>query len=209
MKKITYRYTALSKQIWFYSGVLFLLLTSVVYILIEVYQVPGYYESQSLPLSLFANAIGIAVFILISLGHKVCYSEYDNEKIIYHNRLTRKNRTFFYENASSVIFDSKGVKFYDNDEDLVAKKKALFTVPFFRDGKIEPLSIDGFYKFMKQREEDLADPEKFKVYRTYKILPGYSRNWKYVSFAYACLAFLIMANCATPLAVIIGLIQSF
>lgn len=128
MKKITYRYTALSKQIWFYSGVLFLLLTSVVYILIEVYQVPGYYESQSLPLSLFANAIGIAVFILISLGHKVCYSEYDNEKIIYHNRLTRKNRTFFYENASSVIFDSKGVKFYDNDEDLVAKKKALFTV---------------------------------------------------------------------------------
>lgn len=209
MKKITYRYTALSKQVWFYSGIFYLVLNCLVSVLVEVYKVPGYYESQNLALALLANFVGMVFFFLISLGHHVCYSEYDDEKVVFRNRLTRKSRTFFYENATSVIFDNKGVKFYDNDEDLVAKKKALFSIPFFRDGKVEPLSIDGFYKFMKQREEDIDDPEKFKVYRTYKVLPGYSRNWKYVSFAYACLAFMIIVNCATPLAVIIGLIQSF
>lgn len=209
MKRIQYRYTAVSKQVWFYSGILYLLLSSFVSILVQVYKVPGYYETQNLLLSLTANIIGMAVFLLISFGHRVCYSEYDDEKVIYCNRLTRKRQTFYYRDATSVIFDNKGVKFYDNNEDLAAKKKPLFALPFFRDGKIEPISIDKFFKLMKQREEEIADSDKFKVYRTYKVLPGYSRNWKYVSFAYACLAFLLIINCATPLAVIIGLIQAF
>lgn len=209
MKKITYRPTALSKQFWFYFGVLYLVLTSVMSILIEVYKVPGFYEEQNLLLVLFANVIGMAFFILLSLGHHTCYSEYDDEKVIYHNRLTRKVITFYYKDATSIIFDKKGAKFYNNNDDLVNKKPPLFMVPFFRDGKIEAIPIDQFYKFMKAREEEIGDPEKFKVYRTYKVLPGYSGSWKYLSFAYACLAFLTLINCSSPAAVILGLMMSF
>lgn len=209
MKKITYQPTSLAKQVWFYSGVLYLLLTSLMSILIEVYKVPGFYEEQNLLLALAANIIGMVFFIMLSLGHRVCYSEYDDEKVVYHNRLTKKEITFYYKDATSVIFDKKGAKFYDNQEDLVNKKKPLFMIPFFRDGKIEPIPIDRFYKFMLEREAEINDAEKFKVYRTYKILPGYNRNWKYLSFAYACLAFLVIINCSKPLAVVLGLMMSF
>ena len=75
MKKIPYSYTALSKQVWFYSGVLYLLLSSTVSIMVEMYKIPGYYESQNIGITLLANAMGILFFILLSLGHLVCYSE--------------------------------------------------------------------------------------------------------------------------------------
>ena len=209
MKKITYQPTAIPKQVWFYAGVFYLILTSIMYILVEVYNVPEYAESQNLAVSLIANIIGMAFFVLLSLGHKACYTEYDDEKAIYHNRLTRKKITFYYKDATSVIFDKRGAKFYNNQEDLVNKKKPLFMIPFFRDGKIQAIPIDKFYRFMLEREAEIDNPEVFKVYRTYKVLPGYERNWKYVSFAYACLAFLVIINCSKPLAAILGLMMAF
>lgn len=59
MCKITYHYSALSKQAWFYAGILYLLLTSLVYILVAAYKVEGYYEQLNLPLILAANFIGM------------------------------------------------------------------------------------------------------------------------------------------------------
>lgn len=207
--RITYRPTALPKQLWFYGGVLYLILSSIMYIMIKVYNVPEYAENLNLAVALIANILGIVFFILLSFGHKVCYTDFDEEKAVYHNRLTRKEITFYYKDATSIIFDKRGAKFYDNQEDLVAKKKPLFMIPFFRDGKVNVLPLDAFYKLMKAREEEIADPEKFSVYRTYKVVPGYRGSWKYLSFAYACLAVLIYLNCAKPLAVILGLSAAF
>ena len=209
MEKITYQPTALPKQLWFYVGVLYLLLTSVMYIMIEVYDVPEFANSQNLALVLIANIIGMVFFVLLSLGHKVCYTEYYEEKAVYHNKLTRKEITFYYKDATSIIFDKRVAKFYNNNDDLVNKRKPLFMIPFFRDGKIKAIPIDRFYKSMLEREKEINNPEQFKVYRTYKVLPGYERNWKYLSFAYACLAFLSFINCSKPLAVILGLMMAF
>ncbi|HKM28361.1 MAG TPA: hypothetical protein VJY37_01620, partial [Anaerovoracaceae bacterium] len=72
MNKITYHYSALSKQTWFYAGVLYLMLSSIVSFLVEIYKVEGYYETQNLPMVMVANAIGMLVFILLSFGHYVC-----------------------------------------------------------------------------------------------------------------------------------------
>lgn len=209
MNRITYQPTALSKQVWFYGGVLYLILSTIMYIMIEVYQVPEFAENVNLTVALIANVLGIVFFILLSQGHKVCYTDFDEEKAVYHNRLTRKEITFYYKDATSIIFDKKGAKFYNSHEDLVSKKKPLFMIPFFRDGKVNVLPLDEFYKLMKKREEEIADTEKFSVYRTYKVVPGYSRNWKYISFAYACLALLVILNCSKPLAAIIGLMAAF
>lgn len=209
MRKITYHYSALSKQTWFYAGALYLLLMSIVYVLVTVYKVEGYYEELNLTVVLLANVIGIAFFILLSFGHFVCYAEYDEEKIIYHNRLLRREKTFYFKDARAVIFDKQGVKFYDNEQALVNKEKPLFYLPFFRDGKIEPIPINGLFKTLQAREAAHAEADDFKVYKTFKVLPGYGRRWKYLSFAYACLTLLVLMNCAKPLAVIIGLTKAF
>lgn len=229
MRKITYHYSALSKQTWFYSGILYLILTSLVYILVAAYRVEGYYESLNLPLILTSNLIGMVFFWLLSLGHLICYSEYDDEKITYKNRLLRTERTFFFKDAEAVIFDKKGVKFYASCQALVNKEKPDFYIPFFRDGKIEALQINAFFKAMKDREKAASEAEEgeingglengasgtvvgplsFKVYKTFKVLPGYGRKWKYLAFAYACLTLLVLMNCAKPLAVVIGLMQTF
>lgn len=219
MCKITYHYSALSKQAWFYAGILYLLLTSLVYILVAAYKVEGYYEQLNLPLILAANFIGMIFFFLLSLGHLVCYAEYDEEKIIYKNRLLRREKVFFFKDAKAVIFDKRGVKFYSDEQSLMNKEKPSFYLPFFRDGKIESLQINAFFKAMKDREARLAAAEdgsgniqpasRFKVYKTFKVLPGYGRKWKYVSFAYACLTLLVLLNCSQPLAIIMGLLQAF
>lgn len=86
---------------------------------------------------------------------------------------------------------------------------ALFFIPFFRDGKINVLEHKRFYDLLKEREAAIGDAERFVVYRSYKEVPGYSRKWKYVSFAYACLDVLLGLNCFTPIAVILGLLETF
>ena len=77
MQKITYRYSALSKQTWFYAGALYLALLSAVYILVAACRLEGYYERMNLTVNLLANGAGMAFFYLLSLGHNVCFSEYD------------------------------------------------------------------------------------------------------------------------------------
>ena len=62
---------------------------------------------------------------------------------------------------------------------------------------------------LKEREKTEGNPDNFVVYRSYKEVPGYSRKWKYVAFAYACLDVLLALNCFTPIAVIVGLMEAF
>ena len=73
MRKLTYHYSAVSKQTWFYSGILYLLLMSMVYILVVAYKVEGFYEDLNLTVALLANVAGMAFFYLLSLGHNVCF----------------------------------------------------------------------------------------------------------------------------------------
>ena len=140
MQKITYHYSALSKQTWFYSGILYLALLSAVYILVVAYRVEGFYEDLNLTMSLLANTAGMIFFYLLSLGHHVCYTEYDDEKITYKNRLLRKSRTFYYKDAEAVIFDRWGVKFYANRPWSI-KKNLTFMCRFSGTARLSPYSL--------------------------------------------------------------------
>ncbi len=209
MKKLTYTYTNVPKQLLFYICAFYLVLRSIMDIQIVVYQVEGYADKLNLPLELLINAIFFAFWLLLSNGHKVCYTEYNSETAIYRNRLTRAKKEFRFEDARAVFFDKRGIRFFAHKEDAADKKKAIFFIPLFRDGKINALEHKQFYDLLKEREAAIGDTERFVVYRSYKEVPGYSRKWKYVAFAYACLDVLLALNCFTPIAVIIGLMENF
>ena len=209
MKKLTYTYTNVPKQLLFYICAFYLVLRSIMDIQIVVYQVEGYADKLNLPLELLINAIFFAFWLLLSNGHKVCYTEYNSETAIYRNRLTRAKKEFRFEDARAVFFDKRGIRFFAHKEDAADKKKAIFFIPLFRDGKINALEHKQFYDLLKEREAAIGDTEHFVVYRSYKEVPGYSRKWKYVAFAYACLDVLLALNCFTPIAVIIGLMENF
>ena len=185
MNKLTYTYTNVPKQLLFYICAFYLVLRSIMDIQIVLYQVEGYADQINLPLELTV------------------------EKAIYHNRLLRTKKEFLFENARAVFFDKRGIRFFARKEDASDKRKALFFIPFFRDGKINVLEHKRFYDLLKEREAAIGDAERFVVYRSYKEVPGYSRKWKYVSFAYACLDVLLGLNCFTPIAVILGLLETF
>ena len=209
MNKLTYTYTNVPKQLLFYICAFYLVLRSIMDIQIVLYQVEGYADQISLPLELTVNALFFAFWLLLSNGHKLCYTEFNSEKAIYHNRLLRTKKEFLFENARAVFFDKRGIRFFARKEDASDKRKALFFIPFFRDGKINVLEHKRFYDLLKEREAAIGDAERFVVYRSYKEVPGYSRKWKYVSFAYACLDVLLGLNCFTPIDVILGLLETF
>ncbi len=209
MNKLTYTYTNVPKQLLFYICAFYLVLRSIMDIQIVLYQVEGYADQINLPLELTVNALFFAFWLLLSNGHKLCYTEFNSEKAIYHNRLLRTKKEFLFENARAVFFDKRGIRFFARKEDASDKRKALFFIPFFRDGKINVLEHKHFYDLLKEREAAIGDAERFVVYRSYKEVPGYSRKWKYVSFAYACLDVLLGLNCFTPIAVILGLLETF
>ncbi len=209
MKKLTYTYTNVPKQLFFYLCAFYLILRSIMDIQLVIYQVEGYADKLNLPLELLVNAVFFAFWLLLSNGHKVCYTEFNSEKAVYHNRLTRAKKEFHFEDAKAVFFDKRGIRFFARKEDAADKRKAIFFIPFFRDGKINAIEHKQFYDLLKEREAAIGDADRFVVYRSYKEIPGYGRKWKYVAFAYACLDVLLLLNCSTPLAIIVGLLETF
>lgn len=208
MNKITYHYSAISKQIWFYICAVYLLIWALVFTEIKIFHVEKYYDGLNLTTTLLFLFVGIAFFIILSFQHYLCYSEYDDEKIIYHNRLLHTSKTFYYKDCHSVIFDNHGIKFYESDDKLVNKKKPIFYIPFFRFGKIEAIQANNFFILLDERQKLINSHKEFALYKTFSVLPGYGRRWKYLAFFYACLCIVSLSSCASPLAIAIGLIKS-
>lgn len=207
MNKIYYHYSSVSKQAWFYSCALYLVIWMFVFMEIKILRIQGYYEQINLLYALILLGLGFILFISLSFQHFICYSLYDNEKITYYNRLLRKEKTFYYKDCHAVIFDKTGVKFYKSQDDLVKKLKPLFYIPFFRFGKIEAIPINKFYMMLEQRQEKINNPQEFSLFKSFKVLPGYGIRWKYLSFFYACLCIICVSSCATPLAIAIGILK--
>ena len=160
MNKLTYTYTNVPKQLLFYICAFYLVLRSIMDIQIVLYQVEGYADQINLPLELTVNALFFAFWLLLSNGHKLCYTEFNSEKAIYHNRLLRTKKEFLFENARAVFFDKRGIRFFARKEDASDKRKALFFIPFFRDGKINVLEHKRFYDLLKEREAAIGDAER-------------------------------------------------
>lgn len=192
MKFIRYTYTHVMKQIFFIVCFAYALLHFAVIMEVVLFKLPGFYENVR-PFS--TVIIYLLIFILLFMlfiQHRFFYSLYDEDKIIYCNLLLRKQKQFEFKNAKSAFFGSTGVKFYDTPNPDVKKDTALFYLPFFRGGIVNAVQINNFYKFLKDKEDMM-------VYKSFKVLPGYTKKWKLVAVGYLFLALIIFMNCATPL----------
>lgn len=184
------------KQIFLASCFLNFLLSFIMIIQIEVFNVPGY-EVNTLFATLFYTLILIAI-VMILLGYKFCYTLYDDETVIYFNKLLRRERSIELSDVNKIVLGKKGVNFYTPEN---PDESSLY-IPFFRGGVIRAIEIDQFYRTMKEREG-------ITVIKEFTVLPGYGKLWTALKVAYLFLAGFMFMSCATPLAVVIVLFQSF
>lgn len=202
MKKIGYHYTNLAKQIFIGICFLYLLLRFLIVLEILVFKLDGYYENMNFPADL--PAVFLSSFWSCwwcSADTKSASSAYDEQTLTYYNTLLRKSKSLDLSTVKMAVFDTFGVKFYDHQDADYKNEKPMFFLPFFRDGIIEALDIDAFFKMMKAKEG-------VQVIKTFKVLPGYTKKWTALTVFYGFLAVFAFMNTATPLTVVIVLFQN-
>lgn len=201
MKKIKYRYTNLPKQVLFFGAFVYVAMLAVIMAEIAIFKLEGFYEETNFFLTTLLYAFYIFVLLCLLRQYKFFYGEYDENTLIYHNKLLRKSREFNLSDAKLAVFDTFGIKFYADTNINPTTDKPLFFFPFFRGGIIDAISVNNFYKFLLEKED-------MQVIKNFKVLPGYTKKWRIIAFAYAFLAVIMCSNCATPLATIIAIFQN-
>lgn len=199
MNRITYRSSSLPRQTVLLSLFLYFIMRAIIMAQIVIYKLEGY--DVNIPLTILLYLVIFAVLIFLLRTPKYWYSMYTKEKVTYYNRLLRKETTFHFADAKLAVFDTMGVKFFAEQDADPKNDKPLFMIPFFRGGIVEAVPIDRFFRMLKERDDLL-------VVKTFKVLPGYTHKWKFLSVFMAFITAAIIMNCATPLTVIIVLFQA-
>jgi len=196
MKVISYRYTNTFKQLLLIICMFYCLLCAIVVAEVVIFDVPGYEVNVIGGLFLY-----VSIFIIITLsliGYKFCYTLYDDETVIYYNKLLKKEYSLALSAIDKVVLGKRGINFYSKDN----SKNPLFYIPFFRGGIIEAIEIDMFYKAMKKRES-------ITVIKEFTVFPGYGKGFTMLKVCYVFLSTYMLLLCAKPLIVIILLFQNF
>ena len=196
MNIISYRYTNTFKQLLLIVCMLYFILCATVIAEVVIFNVPGYEVNVIGGLLLYAAIF--AVLLLLFLGYKFCYTLYDDETIIYYNKLLKKERSINIASINKVVLGKRGVNIYANGD---LENSALY-IPFFRGGIIEAIEIDKFYRKMKETEG-------IEVVKEFKVLPGYGKGFTALKVAYVFLTAYMLLLCVTPLVAVIVLFQNF
>lgn len=201
MKRINYRYTNLPKQILIFAALAYVVMLAVIMAEIAIFKLEGFYENTNFVLTPILYIVYFAVLFCLLRQHKFFYGEYDENTLIYHNKFLRKKLSFNLSDAKLAVFDTFGIKFYANADIVPGTDKPFFFFPFFRGGIIEAVSVNNFYKTLLEKED-------IQVIKNFKVLPGYTKKWKIVSFIYAIFAVILGSSLATPIAAIVTIWQN-
>lgn len=196
MNIISYRYTNTFKQFLLIICMLYFLLCATVIAEVVIFDVPGY--EVNVIGGLFLYTAIFAILVLIFIGYKFCYTLYDDETVIYYNKLLKKERSIDLSTVDKVVLGKKGVNFYANGD----FENSAFYIPFFRGGIIEAIEIDKFYRTMKGRED-------ITVVKEFTVLPGYGKGFTVLKVCYVFLSAYMLLLCVTPLVAVIVLFQNF
>lgn len=201
MKKIPYRYTNIAKQALIITLILHALLRLAIMAEIVIYKIDGYYENTNIFLTVLMYALIFAILFTLFRGHTFCYSLYDEQRLIYRNSLLRREKQLTLSDAKLAVMDTFGIKFYAEPDADTKTARPLFFLPFFRDGIIDAVPVNNFYKFLKARGDMV-------VIKKFKVLPGYTKKWRFVTIAYGLLAAVCLMKLSTPITVVIVLFQN-
>lgn len=201
MKRINYRYTNLPKQILIFAALAYVVMLAIIMAEIAIFKLEGFYENTNFLLTIPLYIIYFAVLFAFLRQYRFFYGEYNDEVLIYHNKLLRKELQFNLSDAKLAVFDTFGIKFYADTNINPNTDKPIFFFPFFRGGIVEAVSLNNFYKALLERED-------MQVIKNFRVLPGYTKKWKIVSFIYAIFAVVLGSSLATPIATIITIFQN-
>jgi len=201
MKRINYRYTNLPKQILIFAALAYVVMMAVIMAEIAIFKLEGFYEETNFLLTIPLYLVYFGVLFAFLRQYKFFYGEYDENTLFYHNKLLRKEKSFNLSDAKLAVFDTFGIKFYADANINPDTDKPIFFFPFFRGGIVEAISLNNFYKALLERED-------MQVIKNFKVLPGYTKKWKIVSFIYAIFAVVLGSSLATPIATIITIWQN-
>ena len=145
MKRINYRYTNLPKQILIFAALAYVVMLAIIMAEIAIFKLEGFYENTNFLLTIPLYIIYFAVLFAILRQYRFFYGEYNDEVLIYHNKLLRKELQFNLSDAKLAVFDTFGIKFYADANINPNTDKPIFFFPFFRGGIVEAVSLNNFY----------------------------------------------------------------
>ena len=199
--KITYTYPTIVRQIMYLAILFYVLLHCGVTTEVLIYKVEGFYENI-IPFPTYVMyVLVIALVVALFFGYKFCYSEFDRETLVFHNRLLHREKTLDLTSVKFAIFDTFGVKFYDKTVVDTDTDKPIFKLPFYRLGFIDSKELDLLYQMLRQRGD-------VGVVKTYKVLLGYSNPWKLLIVLYGIFTYAFLMNCVMPVTAFLVLWQS-
>ncbi len=173
MRKIIYLYSSLTRQILIITLGLLFFARLILFIEGSIFNLKEF-QIFNLPASIGLMIILIALCIFLFFGQKFFYAEFTEHKLVFHNLITRKSKTFDLNKVVFAKFTGTGIKLYYNKD-----KKPVFKIPFYRFGIVSPIGIESFEKLMKYKNVDIT--------KTYTVLPCYSRGFKFINIAYIAL----------------------
>ena len=196
MNIISYRYTNTFKQFFLIVCMFYFLLQAAVVAGVVIFDVPGYEVNVFGGILLYSAIFALLLFFF--LGYKFCYTLYDDETVIYYNKLLKRERSIDLSTVNKIVLSKKGVNFFANGD---SENSAMY-IPFFRGGIIEAIEIDRFFRAMKEREG-------IEVIKEFRILPGYGKAFTALKVLYVFLCAYMLLISVTPLVAFIVLFQNF
>ena len=200
MRKIEYTYSTVARQFLFIAAFIFFLLYFAVITEILIFKIDKYYNVFNFPLTYGAYVIIFIAIACLFFQHRFFTLEYSKEVLIYKNRFLRKTSSVSFDDVGYILCDSSKAYFFNKTNVGRNKADAIFTLPYFRGGRIDVVAYNKMLEF--------AESKGIQVTKTYKIMPGYGSRSKFLSLLYGFLAICIIANCATPLYTVIVLFTS-
>lgn len=195
MEKIRYYYSAMSKQVFilllgFLIVIRFALLMQVI-----IYNLNDYGTKINLVATVVLYLVYLCICIFLFTAYKLFFSEFDDDRMIYYNKLLRKELRVNLNTIEKAHLTKKGIYLYE-----AAKKEPVFFLPFFRWGVISPVGVDKFYKVLKEKN--------IKIQKDFTTLPGHGKRWKWVSVIYTCMALYTLAFATQTLSLVVAIFKS-
>lgn len=195
MKKIQYYYSAMSKQVFLIILCLFFAARFTIFFQVVKYNISGYADDFNIAGTLILYVIYILFCIFFFFGYKFCFTLYNEEEAIYHNKLLKKQYHVDLNKIDRAVLTKRGICLYYPES-----RRKCFYIPFWRLGKISPVGVDDFYNLLKSKD--------IHIEKQFVTLPGFGKSKGITSLIYSCLALFTLGGLTQAVALAVAIFKS-